>query len=108
MKLTIRLLLSVAALVLAASVASAHPATPRVDRREARQHARIAQGVQSGELTRAEARRLRAAQRHIHRMERRAKADGVVTMRERARLNRALNHESRAIRRLKHNQRDRN
>ncbi len=86
-----------------AGLALAHPVTPRADRREAFQRARIQQGVRSGELTPGEAARLRAGQRHIHRMERRAKSDGVVTMRERVRIQRAQNREHRAIRRLKHN-----
>ncbi len=101
--------LCVAAMLVAVlvSAASANPVTPRVDRREARQHARIAQGVRSGELTPAEAARLRAGQRVVHRVERRAKADGVVTARERTRLARVQNHESRAIYRKKHNARTR-
>ncbi len=105
MKRISAVLLAAALLALTASLASA--ATPRVDRREARQRARIHQGVVSGQLTRAEAVRLRAGQRHIQRLERRAKCDGVVTPRERARLERAQNHESRAIARLKHNARTR-
>jgi hypothetical protein len=95
----------VAAMTSIAGVALAH--TPRIDRREARQHARIHAGVRSGSLTRGEAVRLRAGQRHIHRMEWRAKADGRVTVRERARINAAQNHENRAIWRLKHNGRSR-
>jgi hypothetical protein len=86
-----------------AALAVAHPATPRVDRREARQHARIQQGVRSGELTPREAARLRAGQRHVQRMEYRAKADGRVTLRERAQLGRAQARQSRHIARLKHN-----
>jgi len=85
------------------AVASANTATPRVDRREARQHARIQQGVKSGELTPGEAAKLRAGQVHVRAMERRAKADGKVTPRERARLGHAQNRQSRRIARLKHN-----
>jgi len=88
-----------------AGLASANPYTPRVDRREARQHARIRQGVESGRLTPGEAARLHMGQAHVRRMEYRAKADGVVTPRERVRLNRAENHQSRRIYRLKHNAR---
>ena len=88
---------------LAATMAFAQTATPRIERREARQDARIHQGVRSGELTPGEAARLRAGQRHVDRMEGRAKADGVVTPRERARIGRAQNNESRRIYRLKHN-----
>lgn len=105
---TLRILtLVMAAAMLTATIASAHPNTPRVDRREARQSMRIRQGVRSGELTRGEARSLRAGQRHVHRMERRAKSDGHVSARERARLNHAQNRQSRHIWRLKHNGRSR-
>ena len=90
-------------LIMTAGLASASTATPRVDRREARQHARIQQGVRSGQLTPGEAARLRAGQHHVHVMQHRAKADGVVTPRERARLTHAQNHQSRRIYRLKHN-----
>ncbi len=100
----IRILILTAILALiTASFAAAHPVTPRVDRREARQHMRIHQGVKSGQLTRGEARRLRAGQAHVRRTERRAKADGRVTLRERARMERALDRQSRHIARLKHN-----
>lgn len=102
----VRILVLVAAFAaLSSVVASAHTVNPRIDRREARQQHRIVQGVRSGELTRPEARRLRAGQRHVHRMERRAKADGIMTPRERARIGHAQNVQSRHIARLKHNRR---
>src|ERR1043166_9348954 len=97
----LRTLLVVAALAaLTASTAHADTYTPRVDRREARPQARIRQGGRSGEAA-----RLRMGERHIRRMERRDKADGVVTPRERRQLNRAENGESRRIAHLKHNRR---
>ena len=100
----LRTLLVVAAFAaLTAATAQANTYTPRVDRREARQHARIHQGVRSGELTPREAARLRMGQAHIRRMERRDKSDGIVTPRERVQLNRAQNRQSRRIYRLKHN-----
>jgi hypothetical protein len=86
-----------------AAVASAQTCTPRIDHRQARQHARIQQGVRSGELTRGEAMRLREGERHINRLERRARSDGFVTARERARIGHAQNRESRHIYRYKHN-----
>ncbi len=46
--------------------------------------------------------RLERGQAHVQRMEDRAKADGVVTKGERARLTQAENVESRRIRRQKH------
>jgi hypothetical protein len=107
MKITKLLLLVATATTLIAGIAAANDQTPRADRREARQHARIHQGVKSGELTRREARNLRAGQRHVDRMEARAKSDGKVTPRERARLHRAQNHQSHKIWRKKHNARER-
>src|SRR5262249_1678393 len=88
-------------LSLVASVANA--STPRIERREARQHYRIAQGCRSGALTRGEFRRLRAGQRHVPRMERRAGRDGYMSRFERRRIERAQDRQSRAIYRLKHN-----
>lgn len=76
--------------------------TPHYDTRQANQRERIEDGVQSGELTRGEAHRLAAGQVHLNRVERRAKADGVVTPRERARLQREANQQSRRIHRQKH------
>lgn len=84
-------------------VASAQAGTPGVDRRELRQRARIHQGWQSGALRRGERARLNAGQRHVHRMERRIKRDGVVTRGERHRMHRTLDRQSRIIYRLKHN-----
>lgn len=88
-----------------AAVAGADPTTPSIDRREVRQDQRIEQGVKSGELTRGETRRLVRGEGHIDRMEARAKRDGVVTPKERTHIQRALNHESNRIYRLKHNTR---
>lgn len=105
MKRLVTLILFAALVVVSVNVASADVSTPRVDRREARQHARIHQGVRSGQLTRGEAMRLRAGQTHVRRMERRAISDGRMGPRERARLDRAQNRQNRRIYRLKHNAR---
>ena len=99
-KLSVILLAGVLASLLASAAGAG---TPRIDRREARQGARIAEGRRSGELTRPEVARLRAGQRQVHRMERRAEADGIVTRGERRRIEQAQDRESRAIHRLKHN-----
>jgi hypothetical protein len=90
-----------------AMTATAHAGTPRVDQRQDHQEARIAQGVNSGELTAREMRTLAAQQARIAAHEARAKADGVVTVRERASLHAQQDHASRAIYRKKHNERDR-
>ncbi len=103
-RLTI-LILTTALAVSLAGLAAANTATPRVNHRLARQEVRIHRGVRSGQLTRGEAMRLQRGERHIRRMEWRAKADGRVTPRERARLNRAEDRQSARIWRLKHNRR---
>jgi len=93
-------------MVLAAALAIvAAPAladTPVLDQRQERQMERIQQGWQSGELTRREAAGLARGQQQVRRMEHRAKADGTVTSRERARLQQQANVQSRHIHRQKH------
>lgn len=92
-------------LALAATCVIAGPAfagTPVLHHREARQQARIFQGVRSGELTRPEALRLERGQRHVYRLEGAAKADGVVTPAEHARLQHAADVQSARIFRQKH------
>jgi hypothetical protein len=96
------MLLAYLLFVITCSVAYAQDNTPRVNKRQAKQQTRIRQGIGSGEVTRTEARRLRAEQRHIRRAERRAKADGEVTVGERVKLERKQNRVSRDIRRQKH------
>jgi hypothetical protein len=93
------------ALVMVAGSASA--GTPRLDRREQHQGARIYNGVKSGELTRRETRHLAAGQVHLRRAEARAKSDGVVTARERVHLQHEANQQSRRIYRQKHDNQDR-
>lgn len=76
--------------------------TPGLDAREQNQRERIAQGVRSGELTRPETRRLVRGERHLHRHERIARSDGVVTRAERVRLQRNANRMSKRIYVQKH------
>ena len=79
------------------------PAEARVNQRQHHQHARIAQGVHSGELTRHEAHGLRHQQRHIARYEARNRADGHgLNRRERAHLAAMQNRASSNIYRQKH------
>jgi len=80
-----------------------------INQREREQQQRIRQGVRSGELTRAEARRLEIQQGRIRRDEARARrSGGEFTARERARIQRELNHSNRNIYRQKHDRQDRN
>jgi hypothetical protein len=92
--------------VFGASAASyAH--TPVINRRERGQQQRIRQGVRSGELTRREAARLEAEQASIRAYERRARAAGGVSCRERHRLDNMLDRAGRDIYRQKHDAQDR-
>jgi len=93
--------LALAAVLTALSV-PAFAGTPALDAREANQRQRIAQGVRSGELTRPETRRLVAGEIRLHRSERVAKSDGIVTACERAGLQRQANRMSGRIGRQKH------
>ena len=80
-----------------------HTATPRINRRIRRQSRRIRRGRRDGSLTRYEARRLWSGLRRIQFARLRAASDGIVTMRERFRLHRKLDRNSRRIWRLRHN-----
>ncbi len=75
-----------------------------VDRREARQQARIADGVQSGELTPRETARLERKEARIDREIKhdRAANGGTLTPAERRSINRQQNRVSRQIYRNKH------
>ena len=95
-------------LALVAMAGTAAAGTPRYDARQAHQQHRIVNGVKSGELNMRETRRLAAGQVHLDRVERRAKADGVVTAAERAHMQHEENQQSRRIHRQKHDGQDRN
>jgi len=103
-----KLALSIVVGILFFWTANAQSVTPKVDKRQNIQKERIEKGIQNGELTRKETRLLAKEQRHIKRAERRAKSDGVVTRRERVRLDRKQDRANRHIGRAKHNPIDRN
>lgn len=72
-------------------------------KRQVYQQKRIAQGVRSGELTRAETRGLQRNATRVHRSIARDRRDqGTFTRRERAVAQKRLNRQSRAIYRQKH------
>jgi len=73
-----------------------------VNQRQHNQQARIHQGVTSGQITRPEAHRLQAEQRHIRREERAFRTDGHLSRGERAHLRHDLNRSSRHIYAQKH------
>jgi hypothetical protein len=80
---------------------------PGVNARQANQRQRIRQGVQSGELTRRETRRVIETQRDVRQLERAYKSDGTLTRRERRDLHREQNQASRQIYRQKHDRQER-
>ena len=77
--------------------------TTRIDQRQENQQERIERGVDSGRLTEHEANRLENQQTRIDNREEAAKADGIVTPAERARLSHQQNKANRNIRRKTHN-----
>jgi len=95
-----------AALVLGAFFTSANAQT--VKQKGKHERHRIAQGVKSGELTKAETVNLAKDQKEIRQEVKSAKADGVVTKAERKDIKQDQRQASRKIYRKKHNNRDRN
>src|SRR4051812_46364297 len=80
-----------------------------INKRQENQQDRIGQGVSSGELTARETARLERGEQHINREEARMRQSGDgLSLRERARLERDLNRESRRIHSQKHDGQDRN
>jgi len=81
--------------------------TPSINLRQENQKNRINQGFVSGELTKKEAANLKEDKIRIKRMESNAKADGIVSGKERARIHNAQDNASKEIARKKHNDRTR-
>ena len=82
---------------------SATWAAGRFNTRDYRQTRRIHQGINSGKITRPEARYLKKEQRRIDRAHDRALADGHLNRHERMRLNKMQDRAGRHISRAKHN-----
>lgn len=97
-----QMLLAVSALVLMTGMPYAQAETPVIDQRQTNQEQRIDQGIASGQLNEREANRLNKQQEHVNTMEDRAKSDGVMTKKERARVGAAQDRASRHIAREKH------
>jgi len=77
--------------------------TPKIAKKHRNQKARIAQGVQSGELTKSEAHKLREGQREIRKDKMEAKSDGIISGKERNEIRMEQKQESKKIYRKKHN-----
>ena len=79
-----------------------------INQRQRRQQKRIYQGAKSGQLTGKEFNKLERGEAKIERDEFKARSDGNFTPKERAKINRELNHESRQIYKEKHDNQDTN
>jgi peptidoglycan hydrolase CwlO-like protein len=88
--------------MLMTGVAFAEAEAPVIDQRQVNQERRIDQGIASGQLNEQEANRLNKQQAHVNKMDGRAKSDGVMTKKERARIVAAQDRASRHIAREKH------
>jgi hypothetical protein len=76
--------------------------SPGIDQRQVNQQKRIDQGVQSGQLTEKEAKKLNKQQERISKKEARMKADGNLTKKERAKLKKEQDKASKKIYQEKH------
>ncbi len=95
------------AVLLSVSFMSVIAEARRDNRRENRQQGRIAEGVKNGELNRAEAHRLRRGQHRVDVAQDKAEADGVVTAKERIKLEKMQDVQSKRIYRQKHDEQKR-
>lgn len=102
-----KLILVLALLMFITSVNFAQANTPGINKTQKRQQIRIHQGIRTGELTRVEFRQLERQQARIQREKRIAKADGIVTISERARIHKYQTIANRNIYCKKNNKRDR-
>jgi hypothetical protein len=92
-----------ASLVLAVTSASSFAGTPWINARQKAQTHRIINGAVSGKLNYNETVKLAQGQAHVQNLENQAKADGVVTPFERARIHTAQTVQSARIFIKKHN-----
>jgi len=90
------------ALMMGISFYAAAQVTPKATKTQVKQTSRIVHGVANGELTRREAKNLKRQQKHIQKEKRIAKADGIVTKRERAHIRHDQKVANRSIYRQKH------
>lgn len=99
--ITIKHLLIASSLAVA-TVGAYAQATPGADQRQENQQKRIEAGEQSGALTPHEANRMERQQKVAGKVESNAKADGVVTPAERAKIHKVEKKTSKDLREQKH------
>ena len=76
-----------------------------IDKKQDNQKQRIEQGLDSGELTKHEAKHMKHEQMKINKMEKHANQDGTVSKKEKVRIHKAQSKASKDIYRKKHNKR---
>jgi uncharacterized membrane protein YebE (DUF533 family) len=101
-------LIILGAFILTAGLMNAQTQTKKANQRQVNQKERTKQGVKSGELTKKETKQVVRQQRDIRRTKKAAKADGVVSKKEKAVINSKQNAASRNIKRKKNNNKSRN
>lgn len=101
--LAIGLMTGIILVMVAGSVFAGNTYDPVISDRIAEQQKRIDEGIASGQLTRAEADILQDNLNWIKAEETRLKADGKLTPKEGARLNKMLDRNSNMIYKKKHN-----
>ena len=82
-----------------------HDGYTKFDQRIERQHKRIKKGIRNDLLTKKEAKKLRKQHRYLKKLNRHFQKDGRLSRYERKTLQRELDHASKRIYRLKHNDR---
>lgn len=92
-----------AAVIASLSASTAFAGTPLINARQHEQWNRIGHGAAQGQLTPREAKQLANGQFHVQHLKTQAKADGVVTWRERARINTAQSVQDASIFLKRHN-----
>jgi|ERR1700752_3930983 hypothetical protein len=100
-----QMFLVASALVVISGGVFAENETPRIDQRQTNQEQRVDQGIASKQLNEREADRLNTQQGQINKMEEKAKSDGVMTKKERARIAAAQDRAARHLAREKHDRR---
>ena len=91
--------------MLMSGMAFAEAEVPVIDQRQATQEQRIDRGIESGQLNERETNRLNSKQERVNKLGNRAKSDGAMTKRERARITAAQDRAARHVARETHDRR---
>lgn len=89
------------------AIAAEIDTTKRVDKRQNKQDRRIERGVESGDLKKKEAARLKKGQARVDATEKKAAADGKITRKERKSLDELQDEQNQRIRAQRQDGQDR-